>query len=295
MQAVFTYTGQPSTAGEEGADERQSTGQQSTTASQRQHGGLQSSPSQQQRAGQQQREEEQQLAEVRLSLGSTPLQLWCQQLAQSGDTATAAVAASGAQAAAEALAALVLACPGYFNNADVLELCGWDAPLASLAALRWCRRAVAAGANEAVVALLRRNALRNSHLFVIERLRLQQLAWQQQLEERQQQELQLLRAFPGGFQAVLAVVPATDAELQGMLAAASVQLSRRPGALLLMCASTAAEVQAAAAAAAALGMRGAAPLPPELAAAVCAVAESSGMHFAGLHRCERTSLDVAWM
>ncbi|KAI7846222.1 hypothetical protein COHA_000292 [Chlorella ohadii] len=111
---------------------------------------------------------------------------------------------------------------------------------------------VAAGPGQAAVALLRRNAQHNSHLFIIERLRLQQLAWrgpavqqqdqQQQQQQRQQQqgsmqqqERQLRQAFPDGFQAVLACVPPVDEELHGLLAAASVQLSRQPGALLLLC------------------------------------------------------------
>lgn len=278
---MFTYTGRP-IAPTEDEDEQHGTAQRG------QHSGHQA---QQRNTGQMPPPpQQQQLADVQLRLGGTTLQLCCRQLGQS--TAGAAAAASSARAAAEALAALVLACPAYFNNTDVLELCSWDAPLSSLAALRWCRRAVAAGASEAAVALLRRNAQRNSHLFLIERLRLQQLAWQQPplgqegRQERQQQEQQLRRAFPRGFQAVLAAVPAAEAELPSMLAAASAQLSHRPGALLLLCAGSAAAAQQAAAAVAAVGLREAAPMAAELAAAATTVSAISGMHFVALCHCK---------
>lgn len=297
LQAVFTYTGQPSAAAEDEEGEQQDTNQQQQQQ-QQQHGSLQAPLQDQQGTGQLQAA---QLAEVQLQLGGTALQLWCRQPALSGDAAMdEPAAASGAQAAAQALAALVLACPAYFNGAAVLELCSWDAPLASLAALRWCRLAVAAGPGQAAVALLRRNAQHNSHLFIIERLRLQQLAWrgpavqqqdqqqqrQQQQGSMQQQERQLRQAFPDGFQAVLACVPPVDEDLHGLLAAASVQLSRQPGALLLLCGGSDAAVRRAAAAAAALGLRQAVPLPAELDAAALLVAESTSMHFLGLQTCK---------
>ncbi|PRW58059.1 Methyltransferase 6 [Chlorella sorokiniana] len=305
VQAVFTYTGQPSAAADEEDEdkaEEQGTAQQHQQQQQQQHGSPQAPQCHQQGAAQQPQDQDP-LSDVQLNLGSTPLQLWCRQPARGSDTAAAVEAAAGARAATEALAALVLACPAFFHNTHVLELCSWDAPLASLAALRWCRRAVAAGASEAAVALLRRNAQRNGHLFVIERLRLQQLTWQQQPEnqqqqgeqeqqqrrqgeqERQQQERQLLRAFPDGFHAALAAVPPTNGELQGLLGSARVQLSRQPGALLLLCASDAAAVQQAVAAAAGHGLQQAGCLPAEVTSAVHAVAESSGTQFLVLQHC----------
>lgn len=191
-----------------------------------------------------------------------------------------AAAGAAARAAAEALAALVLACPAFFSAAAVLELCGWDAPLGALAALRWCRRAVAAGASEAQVHLLRLNVRRNGHLFIYERLRLQHLAWAQpqgqaeqaQAEQaRREQQAALLRAVPGGFDAVLATVPCTAAgSLQELLAGAAQLLARRPCSLLLLCAADPAAVEQVGEAAAAAGLR-AAQLPPELETAAAAL------------------------
>lgn len=273
LQAVFTYTGQQQCdTGNAGSDGRGVSGgggaaEQAEEAAQEQ---------QQQQVWQQQAEQ-QQMEELQLQLGSAELHLSCRRCA--GGVAAAAAAA---RAASQALAALLLACPAFFSGADVLELCTWDAPLASLAALRWCRRVVAAGAGEAAVQLHRRNARRNGHLFIIERLRLQQLAWAQpELEQqRQQQQEQLLRAFPAGFHSVLAAAPADTSDLQCLLSSAAPLLSRRPGSLLLLCAlDQAAMLQAGEAAAAAAGLR-AAPLPPELVAAAAAVA-AGDVHILG--------------
>ena len=234
---------------------------------------------------------------MQVRLGGTDLQLSCRPPAAEGSSgAAAAGTAGGGRTAAEALAALVLACPALFSSADVLELCSWVAPLASLAALRWCRRAVAAGASEAGLELLRRNARRNGHLFVIERLRLQQLEWQEQEgqleaeqgrreQRRQQQQRQLLQAFPAGFTAVLAAAPTSSGDLCRLLSSAAALLSRRNGALVLLCACDAAALQRAAEAAPAAGLREASPLPAELATAAGMVAGSSPVHFLGLQHC----------
>ena len=250
LQAVFTYTGSSG-----GGVERQAAADAGPLTQQRQQG-----------------EKQQQLLEeeLQLSLGSAALQLSCRRPQPEG--------ALEARAAAAALAALVLRCPAFFQGTHVLELCSWDAPLAALAALRWCRRAVAAGGSEAAVGLLRRNARRNSHLFVVERLRLQQLSWwhaeeevdEQAAQQRQQQQQlgQLQRAFPAGFQAVLAAAGSAS-EVQQLLGAAAALLSRQPDALAILCLTGHDADRQIAAAAANVGLRQA-PLPPELATAAAA-------------------------
>lgn len=222
---------------------------------------------------------------MQVQLWTASLRLLCRR------SATGAGAAD--RAAAEALSSAVQCWPQLFTNANVLELCCWQAPLAALAALRCCRLAVAAGASPEDVQLLRRNAWRCAPLVLFERLRLAQLAWQSVHDARQQadegrpetqagvaeqqteqlrqvlleEQLQLMRrAVPDGFDAVLASVPAaaSSADLRQLLGTAAALLSWRPGAaVLLACAEGKAEeaVVADAAAAARLGL---APLPSSL-------------------------------
>lgn len=213
------------------------------------------------------------LQEFQVQLGAASLQLLCRR--------SSSAAAAADRAAAEALASAVQSCPQLFANANVLELCCWDAPLGALAALRHCRLAVAAAAGPADLRLLRRNAWRSAPHILFERLRLTQLAWRhergtrqsnegcserladastQQAEQLRQalleEQLQLVqRVVPAGFDAVLAAVPsaAGSADLRQLLGTAAVLLSRRPGAAVLVAceagnASEAAVAEAAAAA-----------------------------------------------
>ena len=288
LQAVFTFSGgggsDCGTSGSitvGGGSERQP--DSSTTEGGRDWAPSQTPPPQQREEG------EPELEEVRLRLGAgspgpqLQLQVLCPPTLQQG-AATAAAAAD--KAAAEALATLVLSCPALFHGTNVLEMCSWHAPLAALAALRWCRHAVAAGGSEAAVQLLRRNARRNGHLFVIERLRLQLLTWrgpwhqhgeaeggEDQQRQRQYQQEQLLRAFPAGFDAVVAAAPAdaSAADLHRLLSTAAALMCRRQRSPTLLCvAAQPAMQQAVVEAAAGVGLGEAPTLAPEVVAAAAA-------------------------
>ncbi|KAL4436878.1 hypothetical protein ABPG75_004017 [Micractinium tetrahymenae] len=246
----------------------------------------------QQQAEQQQRleeeaveEDEEGLQAVQLQLAGASLRLLCR-------PCTSAAAAAD-RAAAEALASAVQRCPEVFINKIVLELCCWDAPLAALAALRCCRLAVAAGAGPGALQRLRHNAWRNAPLFLFERLCLAQLAWRREEHQQGQEEgechgdgaaqqaeqlrqsllleqLRLVRrAVPGGFDAILAAVPAaaSSGDVRQLLGTAAALLLQQPSATVLL-ACAAGEAGKAAALEAAAGVQlGAAPLPVQLSPA----------------------------
>lgn len=69
------------------------------------------------------------------------------------------------------LASLVLRCPSFFLDRNVLEVHSGAAALPTLATLRWCRRALAIDAREKSVEYLKRNAVHNGWQFAYERLR----------------------------------------------------------------------------------------------------------------------------
>jgi hypothetical protein len=270
LQAVFTYRGGGTAGGSSGASSRGGSQQSAEAAAGAADDEAEASTESQQ--PQQSHVDGRQEYELRLA-GNGPVQL---QLRVSHWPRPQRQAAAADRAAAEALAAAVLRCPSYFGGTDVLEICLWDAPLAALAALHACRRAVVASGSLAEEHRVRYNVQCNSHTVVIERLRLHQLGWrscraaeiqqQKQELEHDRQQQQLMQAHPAGFHAVLAVVPSgtSTAELQSLLDTVAALLSRSPRALALLCLPGAAEQQAAVAAAAAHPALAAANAPPEL-------------------------------
>ena len=174
--------------------------------------------------------------------------------------------------ASQALAQLLLAAGPALLPFDscVAELACGPAALPSLAVLRWCRRVVATDESPAALGLLRRNAAANGLLFVIERLRLQQLllsvrprcreaeaSTQRHPQQQQQQQQQvsadkrfaqlrshqlgtLLSACPSdGYDLVVSAV-ATEGLLENLAATAAGLLSSGPHALALFCCSSSA-------------------------------------------------------
>ncbi|PSC75016.1 S-adenosyl-L-methionine-dependent methyltransferases superfamily [Micractinium conductrix] len=273
IQAVFTFVGGGSSGGDT-ANGSSAGGAAEQRQQQQQQQRKEEQP-------QQQRQERQDLQEWRLQLGGAPLSLLCRP--PPGSEA----AAAGDCAASAALATVALRCPQLLHAADVLELCCREAALAALAALRWCRRAVAAGSCAMDMPLLRRNALRNSHLFVFERLRVAPLAWQWQgstsekergeaaaADELEQQQQLMSRACPDGFGVVLAAphAAAAPADLQRLLACVAAMLSRQGRAVALLCAADVAPLQAAAAAAGLSEAR----MDGEVAGAAAAAAAEAG-------------------
>jgi hypothetical protein len=291
LQAVFTYrggTGDGTAAAHDGSSSPAAASCEETAGCtlQRERDQRSVLP-----AAQQRREPgEEGLEGVQLVLGSGPAALHLQLMVRPGQPHAAAFR----QRAARALAAAALRCPALLNTADVLELCCWDAPLAALAALRWCRRAVAAGCSDGAVRLLRRNARANAHLVIIERLRLQQLEWQQgqqqaqqdacqhlqQQPQQQEQLAQLLRAFPAGFDAVLAALPPSPcaADVAQLVGLAEATLARRAASCALVCAEDSPGVLQEVKAAAARVQLELGGASPEVAAGI---AESGAAH-AGL-------------
>ena len=121
-------------------------------------------------------------------------------------------------------AALLLASPALLAGASDVELGCGPLALPSLAALRWCRLAVATDGSAAALGLLRQNAARVGPLFVIERLRLQRLELDGSavgaggsggddngLPRRQRQQRLLRSACPAGYDVVVSAARAPPA------------------------------------------------------------------------------------
>lgn len=105
------------------------------------------------------------------------------------------------------LARLVIACPRSFLGKKVVEIGCGAAGLPTLAALRWCRRAVATDARPEAIAALRRNAIANGHKFVYERFRVQHVPDEEHWRDA--------RASIGAADAVLCAIPAAAKRLPG--------------------------------------------------------------------------------
>ena len=69
------------------------------------------------------------------------------------------------------LANLIVRCPDYFKNRNVVQVHSGSAALPTLATLRWCRRALAVDPRVEEIDKLRCNAVRNGWQFAYERLR----------------------------------------------------------------------------------------------------------------------------
>jgi len=108
--------------------------------------------------------------EVDLTLGPLKLQLKVPPTLDS--SSYSGLGSVGIKSSSIVLARIVLACPKLFSNRVVCEVSCGTTGLPSLAALRWCKRAIATDTSPLEISFFRRNAELNCHRFVCERLRI---------------------------------------------------------------------------------------------------------------------------